>query len=195
MSEVLQPAAIPAASPVTKRGKRRVAVPLRRRPYDLVLVAFFLVNLLLITYGMDLEQLVVPDPAHFQYPIWPLPVVIDLAHWWGRTFDPLQWARPPWWKATIWIDALCFGPFYAVAVYAYVKGKDWIRLPSILWSSAMLTIVVMILSEEIYGPHASPQLGMVLLANLPWLAVPIAVIVRMWSEKPFASGETGEEPV
>ena len=68
-----------------------------------------------------LEQLVITDPAHFIYPIWPPPIAVDAIHCWGRTFDPVLLARPAWWKVTIWIDALFFGPFYIVAIYAYIK--------------------------------------------------------------------------
>jgi EXPERA (EXPanded EBP superfamily) len=50
--------------------------------------------------------------------------LVDLIHWYGRTFDPLIIARPAWWKATIGIDALFFGPFYLFAIYAYSKD-DW----------------------------------------------------------------------
>jgi hypothetical protein len=188
VNKSLQPLAMPTALSATKGEQLRVAVPLRRRPCDLLFIGFFVVNLLLVTYGMDLEQLVIADPAHFHYPIWPVAPIVDLAHWWGHTFDPLQWARPVWWKVTIWIDALCFGPFYMVGTYAFLRAKDWIRLPSILWAGAMLTNVVIILSEEAYGPHATPHLGIVFLANLAWLVIPVALIVRMWrSEKPFTS--------
>src|SRR5437588_11429164 len=96
-------------------------IQLSQRRGDIVIIVFFLVNILFITYIVDLEQLVIPDAAHFTYPIWPAHAAVDLIHWWGRTFDPLIIARPASWKATIWIDALFFGPFYAVASYAYTK--------------------------------------------------------------------------
>jgi hypothetical protein len=89
-------------------------------------------------------------------------------------------ARPAWWKVTIWIDALFFGPFYIVAIYAYIKGKEWIRIPSIMYASALLTIVLVILGEEIAGTHATPHLPIVFLANLPWLLFPIYILYRMW---------------
>jgi LysM repeat protein len=60
-----------------------------------------------------------------------------------------------WRKATIWIDALFFGPFSAVAIYAYVKGREWIRLPSIIWGSVLMTNVFIIMCEETWGPHAT----------------------------------------
>src|SRR5918911_507178 len=102
----------------------RRTIPLARRPGDIVILAFFLINILFITYIVDLEQLVISDPTNFTYPRWPPPPAVDLIHWWGRTFDPLLLARPAWWKVTIWIDSLFFGPFYLLAIYAYVKGQE-----------------------------------------------------------------------
>jgi hypothetical protein len=164
----------------------RITIPLRERRIDLIILGFFCVNLFFITYIVDLEQLVIADPAHFTYPIWPLPPMVDMVHWWGRTFDPVLLARPVWWKMTIWIDALGFGPFYAVAIYAYSKGKDWIRLPSLLYSAVMLTNVIIILGEEFAGPHATPHFPVVFAANLPWLVFPVLIISRMWpSATPF----------
>lgn len=155
-------------------------IPLMKRRGDLAILAFFLVNILFITYIVDIEQLIIPDPAHFTYPIWPPHAAVDAIHWWGYTFDPALIARPVWWKVTIWIDALFFGPFYVVAIYAYLKSKEWIRIPSIIYSSVMLTNVAVILGEEMFGPHATPDLPVVLLANLPWLLVPVYIIYRMW---------------
>mgnify|MGYP001243125559 CR=1 FL=1 len=154
---------------------------------DLAFIGFFLVNLLFITYIVDFEQLVVADPAQFTYPLWPPAAMIDLVHWYGRNFDPLLIARPPFWMATPWLDSLLFGPYYVAALYAFWKGRNWIRMPSVIWASVMLTNVTIILSEEIAGPHATPQLPMVLFANAAWLLFPVLVLVRMWNqEKPFA---------
>jgi EXPERA (EXPanded EBP superfamily) len=161
-------------------------IPLSKRPGDIAILVFFVINILFITYIVDIEQLIIPDPSHFSYPLWPPPTAVDLIHWWGRTFDPVLLARPAWWKVTIWIDSLFFGPFYIVAIYAYVTGKDWIRIPSIIYGSTLITIVLIILGEEIYGIHATPHLPIVLMANLPWLLFPIYIIYRMWrSEHPF----------
>ena len=78
----------------------RNPIPLKERPVDYIYIVFFLINLLFITYIVDLEQLVIADPSNFDYPIWPLPFLVDMTHWWGGNFDPLQWLRPTWWKAT-----------------------------------------------------------------------------------------------
>ena len=163
----------------------RESIPLAARRGDILFIAFWVFNLGFITYIVDLEQIVIADPTDFQYPIWPPAPLVDLVHWWGLNLDPLQYARPPWWRATIWIDALLFGPFYTFAIYAYVKGRDWIRNPSLVWSGLMTANVTIILFEELVGPHATSAPGIVLLANAPWLLYPMAVIARMWPDHPF----------
>jgi hypothetical protein len=162
-------------------------LPLSKRPLDWALLGFFAINLGFITYIVDVEQLIIDDPSRFTYPMWPPARLVDLIHWWGRTFDPALMARPVWWKATIWIDSLFFGPFYAIAIYAYIKGRAFIRMPSVIWAAVMMTNVTIILAEEMWGAHATPERGMVLLANLAWLVFPVLVLYRMWSrEQPFA---------
>lgn len=74
----------------------RTIIPLRQRKRDIAILIFFWINILFITYQVDLEQLVVPDPANFQYPIWPPRLMVDLIHWWGHNFDPVLIARPVW---------------------------------------------------------------------------------------------------
>src|SRR5689334_17007540 len=44
-------------------------LPLAKRRIDWPILLFFVLNLVLITYIVDLEQLVIPDPSHFTYPI------------------------------------------------------------------------------------------------------------------------------
>jgi hypothetical protein len=163
-------------------------LPLSKRPVDIALIVFFCINLFFITYIVDVEQLVIADPNHFQYPLWPPAKLVDLVHWYGHNFDPVLMARPAWWRATIWIDSIFFGPFYAFAVYAYAKGKNWIRFASIVWASVMLTNVFIILFEEVNGEHASPQLARVFLSNAAWVIFPAIVMYRMWrSVYPFSA--------
>jgi hypothetical protein len=105
--------------------------------------------------------------------------VVDLVHWYGRSFDPLLLARPPFWRMTIWIDVLLFGPFYLAAIYAFVRSRAWIRVPALVWSGMMASNVLILLMEERYGAFASPHFGVVVAANLAWLLMPVAMILRM----------------
>ena len=93
--------------------------------------------------------------------------------------------RPQWWKDTIWLDVIFYGPFYALAIYAFIRGKEWIRIPAIFYSGMMFADVFIILGEEIAGPHASPHLPLVLALNLPWLLLPFLLTLRLLPEHPF----------
>ena len=163
----------------------RAPIPLSRRKVDWVLLGFFFVNLTFISYVVSLEQVVITDPANFAYPFWPPRPLVDLIHWWERTYDPLLWARPPWYRATIWLDVLVFGPFYTLALFAFAKGREWIRQPAFLWAGLMTANVTIILFEELLGPHASPAPWVVVMANGPWLLFPFAVTARLWKPHPF----------
>jgi hypothetical protein len=161
-------------------------LPFAKRPVDWVFVAFWVLNAGFITYMIDVEQIVIRDPAHFTYPLWPPRFAIDAIHWWAGSFDPVVWNRAPWYRATIWIDALGFGPFYLFAIYAFVKGRSWIRIPCYVWAGMMFAIVTIILFEELAGTTPTPAPTVVVGANLPWLLLPVAVIARLRSSQPFA---------
>jgi hypothetical protein len=161
-------------------------VPLRERRVDWILLAFLIVNLGLVTYIIDLEQLVIADPAHFTYPVWPPAPLIDLVHHYGNQFDPLLLARPPFWQMTIWIDVLLFGPFYAFATYAFIRGRSWIRVPALVWSGMMMSNVLIILMEERFGTTPAPNFAAVVGFNAAWLVFPLGMIVRMRRDQPFA---------
>jgi len=93
--------------------------------------------------------------------------MLNMIHSYGSTYDPLLMARPQWWKNTIWLDVLFYGPFYAMAINAFSAWQEWIRIPAIFYSGMMFADVFIILGEEIAGPHASPHLPVVLALNLP----------------------------
>ncbi len=162
-------------------------LPLSARKRDIAILVFYWLNLLLITYVIDVEQLTIPDlHPGWTYPLWPPRWAVDIIHAYATAHDPVQLARPVWWKMTIWIDSLLFGPYYVVAIHAFTKGKDWIRIPAIIQSSFLIAVVIIILGEETWGEHATPTPLFVYLDNAPWLLFPMFVIARMYrSEKPF----------
>jgi hypothetical protein len=170
----------------------REVIPFRQRKQDIVLWAFFLVNVIFVTYQADIEQLVIRDPDSFTYPVWPPAYMIDFLHWYFEKYDPLLYERPVWYTTIVVIDQVVYGPFYIAALYAFWKGKEWIRNWSIIWASVMLATVTVILGEEIAGPFASDHLLLVLATNAGWLIVPVWVLIRMWREHPFTRPITAE---
>jgi hypothetical protein len=158
----------------------RQPIPLLQRPGDIALLLFFFISLFYVALIIDIEQLMIADPSNFEYPIWPPAVLVDHVHWYGRTFDPLQMARPAWWRACILYEMFFFVPFYPFAIYAFIRGREWIRIPALLYGASLFTIVFIILNEERFGPHAAPNFSAVFAFNLPWLLAPAYLIYRMW---------------
>lgn len=170
-------------------------IPLSKRPADALLLAFFVVSLFYVALVIDIEQLVIEDPDNFTYPPWPPKFLVDHVHWYGNTFDPLQVARPTWWRAVILHEMIFFVPYYPFAIYAFIRGRDWIRVPTLLYSASLLTIVLVILQEEAFGPHAAPNFPAVLAFNTPWLVAPLYMILRMWrQEHPFKRRQPSGHP-
>jgi len=73
-------------------------------------------------------------------------------------------------------------------MYAFIKGKNWIYYPSIIYSSVLFTIVSVILSEEVWGHTPAKNLPFVLALNGPWAIFPLIILWRMISvgERPFS---------
>src|SRR6266567_2600382 len=68
----------------------------------------------------------------------------------------------------------------------YSKGKEWIRLPSIIYAVSMISGVIMILSEEAFGQYHTPHLALVISANASWIIFPLIILFRMGlNEHPF----------
>ena len=159
-------------------------------PLDILLLIFYAFNLFFNVYLIDIEQVIIPDANHFTYPVWPPKFMIDLTHWYGHHFDPALIARPAWWRAAIWVDVLFLGPFYAVAIYAHIKKKNWIRMPTIMWACVLLTEMYIIIFEELKGVNATPEVGRMLLANAAWVIFPILALIRMLPHpEPFSSSK------
>jgi len=104
-------------------------IPLSKRPLDWVILVFFFFNITIVTYIVDIEQLIIADPTNFEYPLWPPPFCVDIIHWYSRTFDPVLLARPVWWKVTIWWDALFFWTLLYLCNLCLYKRQELDLLP------------------------------------------------------------------
>lgn len=111
--------------------------------------------------------------------------------WYAETFDPLLLDRLLSIRVTFGIDAFVFGTFYLVLVYAFVRRRNWIRLPALLYGSAMLYSIAVYVLMEVFSEHAAQtNLPMVLLIGAPYTIIPLLLVYRMWKPDPFGPNET-----
>ncbi|HAI76724.1 MAG TPA: DUF2781 domain-containing protein, partial [Microscillaceae bacterium] len=93
--------------------------------------------------------------------------------------DPLVAVNPLWLQTMCFISAFVWGPFYLVLVYAFIQGKNWIRLPALMYGAALTYGMVVVFVEEFYGAVPPTHAGLFLAFNLPYKIMPVLLLIRM----------------
>lgn len=154
--------------------------PLRARPFDAFLVFWFVLFAVsslvfepFIVFGVDLSATT--------------DIVGRIWYWYARSFDPIFLDTPLWLRIMCSIDALVFGPFYLVLIYALVRSRNWVRIPALLYGAAIVYSTVVYFGYEVLDPvnRAHANLGMVFLVNIPFTIVPLLLMWRMRAEPVF----------
>ena len=66
--------------------------------------------------------------------------------------DPLFLHPPVWMRFVTGLSAFVYGPFYLVLVYAFIKGKNWIQLPAVIYGTMISVITgVIVFGVEFFG--------------------------------------------
>lgn len=158
------------------------APPLRERPLDALLVFFFCV---FATSSLVYEQFIVFGVD--------LSTTTDIFgrswYWYARSFDPVFLAPPLWLRIMCAIDAYVFGVTYLFLIFAFVKGRNWVRVPALLYGSAILYSTLVYFGWEFLDEanRARANLPAVLIVNIPYTLVPLLLVWRVRHPEPFSS--------
>jgi hypothetical protein len=156
-----------------------MGVPLRERPGDWLFVLAFSFFALSSWFSDTVPALGIPITPDS-------PNALARGAWfYARDADPLLIASPFYLRVSCFISAFVFGAFYPVLVYAFVRGANWIRIPAIVYVSAMTYGMVMFLCMEFLGPLPPTNLPWFFSWNLPYLLIPLALGWRMRHARPF----------
>lgn len=165
--------------------------PLSARRGDLV---FFVVSLLFAltsfvpdsagALGIDLVHM---DKTRAAPPLWPPLCILEALSWYGRRFDLLMLHGPLYFRAMMWGDVLFTGPFYLFAAYAFLRGRDWIRVPAFVYASHVLSYAVILTAENLAGPYASPAPAVLFAFYTPYWIFGVALMIRLRRHRPFTS--------
>ena len=101
--------------------------------------------------------------------------------------DPLLIINPPALQAMCFISAFIFGPFTLLLVWALKTGARWIRVPALIYGSALTYSMPVYYFMEFMSETPPPNLVVFLGATLPYLVAPILLVWHMW-RSPFWSG-------
>jgi len=163
---------------------------LRARRGDIVFVVILAV-FLFTTFGFDLTavldvDLVNADRTLAAPPSWPPRIILSALARYGEECDHLFLHNPLYFRAMMWGDIFFLGPFYAVALYAFVRGRNWIRVPIFFYASHVLSYAVVLGAEQLNGIYASPRPGVLFAFYAPYWVFAVALTIRVRRVEPFA---------
>ncbi len=167
---------------VTLRCSSMTTLPLRRRGIDIffaiVFTAFTVTSLisdLLPTVGVDFSH----ASGNF---------FVNSNYWYAHDTDPLFMDPPSWMRIITGLSAFGYMPFYLVLVYALVTGREWIQLPAVIYATMIVTLTgIVVFGVEFFGEPQwrTPNPAKFLAFNLPYVLVPLLLLVRMRKPAPF----------
>jgi hypothetical protein len=155
--------------------------PLRKRPLDALLVCWFCVFSIsswiheqFIVFGVDLST--TTDPFGRSW------------YWYARSFDPVFLDTPLWLRIMCTIDAYLFGTCYLIFIYAFVRCRNWVRIPALLYGSAIVYSTIVYFGWEFLDAanRAEANLLAVFIVNIPYTIVPLMLMWRVRHPEPFA---------
>lgn len=156
--------------------------PISSRPLDLFLVAWFVVFAFTslvyeqyIVFGVDLAA--------------STDLIGRSWYWYASSFDPVFLDTPLWLRIMCGIDAYVFGACYPVFIYAFIRGRDWVRLPALLYGAAIVYSTLVYFGWEFLDAanRTEANLPMVLLVNIPYTLVPLLLMWRVRRPRPFSA--------
>ncbi|HJP74294.1 MAG TPA: emopamil-binding family protein [Pseudonocardiaceae bacterium] len=146
--------------------------------FAIVFSAFFVTSLisdLLPTVGVNFSH---PTGNFF----------VDSNYWYAHDADPLFMHPPAWMRIVTGLSAFGYMPFYAVLVYALLTGRNWIQLPAVIYATMIVSLTgIVVFGVEFFGEPQwrTPDPAKFLPFNLPYVLVPLLLLIRMRKPDPF----------
>ncbi|WP_022899386.1 EXPERA domain-containing protein [Humibacter albus] len=177
-----QSAAPASESPIPPAVTAPANLPLPKRPIDiffLVIFAVFIVTCIISdsVEGLGLDQ--VKDSPN---------LLVQWNYWYASNFDPLYRSHPVWLRFISGTSAFVYVIFYVLLIISIVRKWNWIQLPSVIYSTMIIALTgIPIFGVEFFGSAAerTPNPGMFLAFNLPYIVVPLLLLIRMRKPLPF----------
>jgi hypothetical protein len=155
---------------------------LRERRIDLVFAVVFaafivtsVISDLLPTIGVDFSH---PSDNFF----------VQSNYWYAHDADPLFMNPPDWMRIVTGLSAFVYMPFYVVLVYALLTARNWIQLPAVIYATMIASITgIIVFGVEFFGEPAlrTHNPAKFLAFNLPYVILPLLLLVRMRKPLPF----------
>jgi hypothetical protein len=176
---VTEPLAAPAPAPAPAAPAN---LPLSKRPFDvvfLVIFAAFIVTCIISdsVEGLGLNQ--VKDSPN---------LLVQWNYWYASNFDPLYRSHPVWLRFISGTSAFVYVAFYVLLIIAILRRWNGIQLPSVIYATMIISLTgIPIFGDEFFGPagQRTPNVGVFLAFNLPYIVFPLLLLIRMRKPLPF----------
>jgi hypothetical protein len=169
-------------------------IPLRERRRDWFFVVIFTV-FASTSFLFDTANMIGRPNAHSRNPM--ARFIYDFA----AGIDPVLIANPRFVQLTVgFVSAMLYGAFYLVLVYAFARGREWIRLPAIFFAGMIVMSGGLYLGVGALGDaplfalacgpgsgfdYKSPNVLESVAVNGPYPLVALLLVARMWRPHPF----------
>jgi hypothetical protein len=85
----------------------------------------------------------------------------------------------------VWTELVAQVPFMIVAIYAFLRRRNWIRIPAIAFAAHVITTMIVILGELAQFDMTLGDKLSLISFYIPFLILPVVLLCRMMRDKPF----------
>jgi len=157
-------------------------LPLRERPIDI----FFMVIFSLFIITSCIADMVPTLGIDFNQPSENF--IVNSNYWYAHDTDPLFQNPPVWMRIVTGLSAFVYMIFYIILVISLWRGWNRIQLPSVIYATMIASITgIIVFGVEFFGEPEwrTPNPVKFLSFNLPYVLVPILLLIRMRKPLPF----------
>ena len=155
---------------------------LRERPVDI----FFMIIFSLFIVTSCIADMVPTLGIDFSQPS--TNPIVNANYWYAEGTDPLFQNPPVWMRIVTGLSAFVYMFFYIVLVFALWRGWNWIQLPSVIYATMIAGITgIIVFGVEFFGEPQwrTPNPAKFLSFNLPYVIIPLILLIRMRKPLPF----------
>ncbi|KAF0978513.1 hypothetical protein FDP41_002333 [Naegleria fowleri] len=152
------------------------------RPLHLLFFFYFLSHIP-ITIFIDAQPILSPYLPQLYPPF----LQQILKEQWIEPYQDLLMAKLPVWFASFGVCEIFVQlPFFFIALYAFVAGKNWIRIPAIIYSAHVMTTLVPIMAVFLFDKEYLNHNAFLLGTYSVYFIIPLLLLLNMvFYEKPF----------
>ena len=159
-----------------------VNLPLRKRPIDIVFLVIFSLFIITCIISDSVEALGLDQVANSTN------ILVQWNYTYSSHFDPLYQAHPLWLRFISGTSAFIYVVFYILLIISIVKGFNRIQLFAVIYATMIISLTgIPIMGVEFFGPvgQRTPNPGMFLAYNGPYILFPLLLLIRMRKPLPF----------